>query len=91
MLNDRELMTICLLNSHPYPYPHLHPYPYPCVTLTLVLATPVGEYSSGRNSFPGLRFYVFSGSGHPLRFWFAFRFVSQSTVLFSLVLLVLYK
>ena len=27
MLNDRELMTICLLNSHPYPYPHPHPYP----------------------------------------------------------------
>ena len=26
MINDRELMTICLLNSHPYPYP----YPYPC-------------------------------------------------------------
>ena len=33
MLNDRELMTICLFNSHPYPYPypypHAHPYPYP--------------------------------------------------------------
>ena len=46
MLNDRELMTICLLNSHPYPYPYpyppLHPYPGLTlgVTLTLVLATP---------------------------------------------------
>ena len=31
MLNDRELMTICLVNSHPYPHPHPHPwcYPYP--------------------------------------------------------------
>ena len=31
MLNDRELMTICLLNSHPYPYPYPYPlcYPYP--------------------------------------------------------------
>ena len=29
MLNDRELMTICLLNSHPYPYPCPLCYPYP--------------------------------------------------------------
>ena len=29
MLNDRELLTICLLNSHPYPYPHPHRHPYP--------------------------------------------------------------
>ena len=39
MLNDRELTTICLLNSHPYPYPHprLTPTLTPTLTLTLTL------------------------------------------------------
>ena len=44
MLNDRELMTICLLNSHPYltltPTLTLTLTLTLGVTLTLVLATP---------------------------------------------------
>ena len=46
MLNDGELMTICLLNSHPYP--HLHPYPWCYPYPRFSNAAPIPQENIGR-------------------------------------------